>query len=141
MRRRYQVPEERVVDPVTGGAKGQKDERFSLIPVFPRSEVARVYGYGCKKYAPNNWRKGYRWSLSLDALYRHISKFEWGQSLDVDPCKRHSDSGEGWQPDCEFLECGSGLHHLAHAQFHLNTLMEFERLGLGTDDREDSSDR
>jgi hypothetical protein len=106
--------ETRITDPTTGGQKGQKPERYSLIPAFPQEEEARVYGYGAEKYAPNNWRKGYSWSLSLDALYRHIAAFRMGESIDSE----------------------SGCHHLAHAKFHMNTLMEFDRLGLGNDDRE-----
>lgn len=103
----------RVTDPVTGGQKGQKPEQYSLIPVEALAEVARVYGEGAKKYAPHNWRKGYSWSLSYDALQRHINAFWRGESLDPD----------------------DGLHHLAHACFHLFLLMTFEKEGLGTDDR------
>lgn len=104
-----------VVDPGTGGAKGMKQERYGLIPTWPIAELARVYGYGAQKYDDNNWRKGYRWGLSYDALQRHINAFWAGESIDPE----------------------SGLHHLAHAMFHLNTLMTYEREGLGTDDRAD----
>jgi len=90
-------------DPETGGQKGRKPEAYSLIPVEALAEVARVYGYGAKKYAPNNWRKGYRWSLSIDALLRHIAEFQKGEDIDPE----------------------SGLHHLAHATFHLFTLMTY----------------
>ena len=90
-----------------------KLERYSLIPPHSLAEVARVYGYGAQKYADDNWRKGYPWRLSLDALHRHVKEFEMQNSIDKE----------------------SGLHHLAHAAFHLFTLMEFERLSLGTDDR------
>src|SRR5689334_20956149 len=57
-----------VVDPITGGAKGMKPERYGLIPTWPLAELARVYGYGARKYSDNNWRLGYRWGLSYDAL-------------------------------------------------------------------------
>lgn len=107
------VNEVRITDPVTGGQKGMKPERYSLIPTEPLAELARVYGYGADKYEPNNWRKGYAYSLSLDALYRHIAAFRSGEAIDPE----------------------SGRHHLGHAAFHLMTLMEFDRLGLGTDDR------
>lgn len=105
--------EEIYTDPVTGGQKAAKPEMFALVPVWPQEEVARVYGHGSKKYAPNNWRRGYAWSWSLSSLHRHIKKFEKGESFDK----------------------GSKLHHLAHATFHLFALMEYERLNLGTDDR------
>lgn len=104
-------------DPATGGEKNGKPEEFALVPVFPRQEEARVYGHGAKKYEPNNWRRGYPWSWSVSALYRHLTAFEAGESIDKE----------------------SGLHHLAHAKFHLNTLMEFERLGLGTNDLADAN--
>lgn len=102
-----------VTDPVTGGKKGMKPERYGLIPVAPIAELARVYGYGAEKYGDNNWRKGYQWGLSYDALQRHVNAFWAGEEYDEE----------------------SGLHHLAHAMFHLCTLMTFHQEGLGTDDR------
>lgn len=106
-------PKEEIVTSESGGQKGQKLERYALIPVIPLAEIARVYGYGANKYSPNNWRKGYEWSLSKDALDRHIESFWGGQSIDPE----------------------SGRHHLAHAAFHLLTLMEYELRNLGVDDR------
>lgn len=107
--------EVRITDPTTGGQKGQKQEQYSMIPVDPLAEVARVYGYGAQKYDRDNWRKGYAWSLSIDALMRHIEQFRRGESMDTE----------------------SGRQHLAHAAFHLFTLMEYDSKGLGTDDRGD----
>lgn len=107
--------EVRVIDPLTGGAKGVKPERYSLIPSKPLSHVARVYGYGEKKYAKDNWRKGYEWGFSLDALFRHVEAFRRG----------------------EFLDPESGLPHLAHAVFHCLSLMWWFEEGKGTDDRGD----
>lgn len=97
----------------TGGEKGRKPETYSLIPVGPLAELARVYGYGASKYSDNNWRKGYPFSWSIDSLYRHIEAFRLGQNIDPE----------------------SGLHHLAHANFHLMTLQEFQGAGSGQDDR------
>jgi hypothetical protein len=98
--------ETRVTDPTTGGQKGKKPEEYALIPVEALAEVARVYGYGAGKYDPHNWRRGYDWSLSYSALQRHVNQFWAGQSLDSE----------------------SGLHHLAHAAFHLFSLMTFDNL-------------
>lgn len=100
-------------DPNTGGQKAVKPERYELIPVWPMAELARVYNYGCKKYKDHNWQRGYPWSWSIGALLRHIARFLAGETIDPE----------------------SKLHHLAHAVFHLLTLMEFGRRGLGTDDR------
>ena len=99
--------EKRITNEITGGQKGQKDERFSLIPKGALAEIARVYGFGAEKYSPNNWRKGYAWSLSLDALYRHIVAFETGEDIDPE----------------------SGLHHLAHAGFHILALLTYVQEG------------
>lgn len=105
--------EVRVTDPSTGGQKGSKPEEFACIPPWPLCEVARVYGFGMKKYDRNNWRRGYAWSLSTSAMNRHLWKFMSGESIDPE----------------------SGFHHLAHVVFHCFSLMDFERLGRGTDDR------
>ncbi len=107
------MSEVRITDPITGGQKGSKPERYDLIPPRAMDDVARVYGVGAGKYEARNWEKGYAWGLSIASLHRHIKAFERGQSYDVE----------------------TGEHHLAHAVFHCLALMTFERYGLGTDDR------
>jgi hypothetical protein len=109
--------EVRFTDPDTGGMKGQKPERYSLLPVEALAEVARVYEYGSRKYDDHNWRKGYAWSLSYDALQRHINAFWRGESYDLE----------------------GGLHHLAHATFHLFTLMTFD--GVSVEDSQAAIDK
>lgn len=105
--------EVRVTDPVTGGQKGIKPERFDLFPFDALEEVARVYGYGASKYADDNWLKGYRWRLSMGALLRHVARFALGEDRDPE----------------------TGCLHLAHAAWHCLTLITFTLRGLGTDDR------
>jgi hypothetical protein len=105
--------EERKKDPDTGGEKGVKLERYEFLPVSPLREVARVYGYGARKYADRNWERGYNWSWSYGALQRHVNAFWGGEELDPE----------------------SGLPHLAHATFHLLALMEFGRTHPEKDDR------
>lgn len=102
-----------VVDPTTGGRKNQKPEQYSLIPVGALAEVARVYAMGAAKYSRENWRLGYDWHLSYDALQRHLNEFWAGNDRDSD----------------------SGLIHVAHAVFHCFTLITYLQEGLGTDDR------
>lgn len=105
--------EVRITDTKTGGQKGQKPERFDLIPVYPLEELARLYGWGCTKYADDNWRKGYSWKLSFGAMMRHAWAFWRRESIDKE----------------------TGLHHLAAVAWHAFTLMWFERYEKGTDDR------
>jgi hypothetical protein len=111
--------EVKLTDPQTGAQKGTKPEAYGLLPFFALEEVAKVYGYGANKYNPNNWRAGYPWSWSVSALFRHITSFLKGESVDPE----------------------SNCHHLAHATFHLFLLMEYERLGQGTDDIPERGDK
>ena len=109
--------EVRVTDPKTGGQKGQKVERYDLIPFDALDELARVYGTGAEKYDDDNWLKGYRWRLSVGALFRHVARWMMGESYDRE----------------------TGLHHLAHAAWHCFALFVYETRKLGTDDRHPSS--
>jgi hypothetical protein len=110
--------EVRVTDPNTGGQKGQKIERFDLIPAEPLRQLALVYGAGAKKYDDDNWRKGYSWRLSLGAMMRHV--WTWVR-------------GEKYDPEVSEL-AGQPVSHLACAAWHCFTLMEFQEFELGTDD-------
>lgn len=97
----------------TGGQKGRKLETYSMIPPGALAHVARVYQFGSTKYERNNWKKGYPYSWSLDSQMRHVEEFRAGTDVDAE----------------------SGHPHLAHAVFHLFTLMEFMDNNLGEDDR------
>lgn len=103
----------RLTDPETGGEKGAKQAQLGLIPIYATVEEAKVHGMGAAKYAPYNWRKGYPWSWSYNAMLRHQLAY-W--------------NGEDRDPE-------SGLPHLAHARWHTGVLLEFSAYGLGTDDR------
>lgn len=105
--------EVRITDPETGGMKGRKPERYELLPFEALNDVARVYAFGAEKYEDWNWAKGFPWSLSIGAAFRHMAAFA---------------SGEDTDPE-------SGLPHPAHAVFHMLGLMMFRSHGLGTDDR------
>jgi hypothetical protein len=110
--------EVRIVDPKTGGEKGQKVERFDLIPAEAHRQLALVYGAGATKYAEDNWRKGYKWRLSLGALERHLNAWKRGEQNDPELTER----------------AGQPVSHLAAVAWHAFTLMTFEQEGLGSDD-------
>lgn len=97
----------------TGGEKGMKPERYSLIPVPALDIMARLYGFGAEKYAAHNWRKGYEWSKSFDSLFRHATAALNGEDIDPE----------------------TGLPHLAGAAFHCFTLMVFMQEHPEFDDR------
>lgn len=107
------IPEKRVIDEVTGGEKGQKDCQIGAVDPKAVWEVGRVAGFGGVKYERYNFAKGYKWSLSYDALQRHLMQFWAGEANDAE----------------------SGLCHLAHAAWHCLALLTFYLRGKGTDDR------
>lgn len=108
-----QGDEHRVVDEATGGEKGAKLAELGALDPQALLEVARVAGFGGRKYARLNFMKGFRYSLSFDAMQRHLLLFWAGEDRDEE----------------------SGLHHLAHAAWHCLALLAFQIYGLGTDDR------
>lgn len=105
--------EVRVKDAVTGGEKGMKQCQIGAVDPHALMEVGTVAGFGGDKYERYNFAKGYKWSLSFDAMQRHLLAF-WG--------------GENRDPE-------SGLFHLAHAAWHCLALLTFVMRGKGTDDR------
>lgn len=105
--------ETRVVDPKTGGAKGSKIAQLGAVDPAALLEVARVAGFGGQKYDRGNFLKGYAWSLSFDALMRHLLAFWDGEETDPE----------------------SGMPHMAHAAWHCLALISFSQRKLGTDDR------
>ena len=85
---------------------------MDLLPSEALEEIAKVLGFGAKKYAPNNWRKGFAWSRLLAACFRHLFAYSRGERVDAE----------------------SGLSHLAHAGAMLLFLLTHEVKGYGEDD-------
>ena len=112
----YKDYEKRVVDKETGGEKCKKMTRFSLIPPRFLWELADHFEVGAMKYDDHNWKKGYKWSLSYDALQRHIHEWAMGESRDTD----------------------TKSHHLIAAAWHCICLWWFENNKKGTDDIRES---
>lgn len=107
--------EVRITDPKTGGQKGAKNIQFHTIPPEFLAEVGRVYSMGAKKYSARNFEKGYAWSLSFDAMMRHLWAW-WG--------------GEETDPE-------SGCNHMAHGIWHCFQLMLLAKYHRDLDDRSD----
>lgn len=120
----------------TGGEKGQKLERFDLIPFDVLTALARLYGKGAAKYSDDNWRRGYSWRLSMGALLRHFMCWARGQSYDT------ADGTQGGPilKDDKGRDIHMGEHHLVCVIWHCCTLCVFESHKLGTDDRAPSAD-
>lgn len=110
--------EKRVTDPSTGGMKGAKLAKFSSIPPQVLWELAEHFGKGEAKYPDSedgfpNWLRGYNWTLSVDALQRHINLFLMGEDIDEE----------------------TESSHLICAMWHLIALRTFQILGKGKDFR------
>ena len=105
--------EVRVVNEKTGGMKGSKAVKIHALPYSAFSALGAVYSFGSEKYADYNFRKGYAWSLSFDALMRHAFAF-W--------------NGEDNDPE-------SGLPHMAHVMWNAATLLSFMEDHPDLDDR------
>jgi hypothetical protein len=103
----------RVTDPKTGGAKGKKPSELGAIDPLALTELGNVAGYGSSKYERFNFLRGYAWSLSVDALYRHFLAFQAGEDRDPE----------------------TGYPHMAHVAWHALCLTSFLLRGIGTDDR------
>jgi hypothetical protein len=107
------MSEKRVISE-TGGEKGTKPSQLAWLPPDAMLALGEVAGHGSEKYTPHNFRLGYNFSLSLNALYRHALAFQGGEDLDPD----------------------SGLPHMAHAAWHaLNLVQSQKDYGIRFDDR------
>lgn len=102
-----------VTNAATGGMKGQKAQRYDLIPWAQMNKVAELYAAGSDKYSDHNWRKSYDWSLSFASLIRHATQFWEGEAYDQE------------------TKC----HHLSSVVFHALALMDFEENHPDLDDR------
>lgn len=92
----------------TGGQKGTKVERLGGADPLALEELARVFGYGEAKYARYNYLRGYPWSQSVDALYRHFLAFQARQDRDAE----------------------SGLLHMAHVAWHALAIVGWQLRGI-----------
>lgn len=108
------IPEEViVVDPNTGGMKASKPSQLGFIDPLALEVLGEVSGMGAEKYEKWNYLKGYDYSLSYNAMLRHMNAFWRGETYDAE----------------------SGKHHMAHAAWHGLAIVSFTERGLGNDDR------
>lgn len=98
----------------TGGEKGKKPQQMSHIPPKFLLKLSEVYSHAqeskYKDVAPGvpNWTQGYPWSLSYDAMMRHLNAFWLGEYNDPE----------------------DGLPHLCHAAWHCATLFTWFEEGI-----------
>jgi hypothetical protein len=102
-----------VTDPNTGGMKASKPSQLGFIDPVALEELGNIAGMGAEKYEPWNYLKGYNYSLSYNAMLRHMNAYWRGEDLDPE----------------------SGRHHMGHAAWHGLAIVSFDIRGIGNDDR------
>lgn len=97
-----------------GGTKydGDKPRMDLLDPTFTIG-VSEVLTFGARKYAPDNWRNGIKFSRLIASLHRHLASIQAGEDIDPE----------------------SGLPHI----YHLGCNVQF--LGWMMKNRPDLDDR
>lgn len=96
-----------------GGHDDKEKLRVDLVPLELIEGVAKVLGFGAKKYGDYNWQKGIRYTRIYGSALRHI--FQWRKLIDIDP--------------------ESGLQHLEHAACNLAFLLWYMKNKPEFDDR------
>lgn len=81
---------------------------LSILPLAGLIPAAEAGIFGASKYGRYNFHKGHLNTDIVDAILRHIHKYNEGQDFDVE----------------------SGIHHLGHAIY--NAMMILKELELGT---------
>lgn len=97
-----------------GGVKfDQNKPPMDLIPYDSLVEIAKVLGYGEKKYATANWANGIQLRRLISASMRHLGQYNSGEDVDSE----------------------TGLSHLAHAACNLIFGIWMEKNRPDMDDR------
>jgi hypothetical protein len=102
-------------------SEGRKDDSgkppMELLSHEALVEIAKVFGFGAKKYGRFNYRNGIAYSRIIGAAYRHLGAFNSGE--DVDP--------------------ETGLSHIAHLAACCVMLLDTLRDHPSLDDRHDKT--
>ena len=64
--------------------------QWHLIPVRAIEEIVKVMMIGAKKYAPNNWKRGFTFSSVCDCAMRHLTAIMGGELYDKETGLLHA---------------------------------------------------
>lgn len=87
--------------------------RWDLIDPTAVEGVAKVLAFGTEKYTAENWRKGLSWKSTLRSLESHLQALKRGEDIDPE----------------------SGLPHIDHLGCNWMFFSNYQKLGIGEDDR------
>lgn len=66
-----------------GGMRFNNDKiRYDLLEPHAIEELVKIFTFGSRKYAPNNWLKGLSWTQVNASLKRHLAQWEKGEDRD-----------------------------------------------------------
>lgn len=94
--------------------EGKVDFTYLLSAPKSLEGLARVYEFGAKKYARDNWKRGLSYLTLVASLMRHLLKFIGGENLDEE----------------------SKLPHVSHILWNAQILAEMYYTRVDMDDRE-----
>lgn len=70
--------------------KGKIELSYNLYGKEANEEEAKVWMFGGNKYGRASWLKGYKYSIVMDSLMRHLTKFANGEDIDEESGLRHT---------------------------------------------------
>lgn len=78
--------------PTPAAQKADKDKLpLDLLDPAALEGIAAVLAFGAKKYAPHNWRQGFKWSRLVAAMLRHTFAIMRGEYTDPESGLPHID--------------------------------------------------
>lgn len=91
-----------------GTKNDEEKNRLELMPYDALWEIGKVYTFGARKYDPNNWAKGIKFTRVFGALMRHCWAWYYGEDNDKE----------------------TGLNHMVHAAWNAITLIAYTIRGM-----------
>lgn len=85
-----EVVPETLVETTTATKFDGDKARIDLVDPDFLETVGKVLGFGMRKYAANNWRKGMDWSRVIAAAYRHLGAINRGEDIDPESGLPHT---------------------------------------------------
>ncbi len=75
--------------PLAGTKFDDTKTPLAILPIEALEEIGKVLGFGAKKYAADNWRRGISHRRLLGAALRHIFAFLRGEENDPESGRSH----------------------------------------------------
>jgi len=72
-----------------GERKNEGKLKWSLVPMKALEPLVRVLMFGAKKYDDHNWKKGLKYTETLESMQRHMNSFADGVDKDEESGIEH----------------------------------------------------